>query len=110
MYTEIFLGIALLVFVILAYFIIHTLLKFQRTLCQATTLLESIKLKLNTTDSLLHSLSNLGDICEQKTALLKTQCLQESAPPPELHESLGDAIVDWVFLTTVISKKLLNRR
>lgn len=104
MIIEVSVALAVLIFAILAFFIVKTLLRLQRTLNSVDCLLIDVEIKSKNLDALVRSLSNLGEICEMETEEFKKACMerrkQESTPE----------WVDWLALSMKLGAKLIKRR
>lgn len=71
MYFEIAAVAAVVIFAILAFFIIQTLLSLQKTLKRIDQISLELDLKAKRFDSTLNAISNIGDIAEEKTAHIR---------------------------------------
>jgi|GEM_PF-4694991 len=127
MWLEIFVGIALLIFAVTAYFLIRTLITMEKTLRKLDALSsESVSLVRNTDrmltafDPVLHSLSNIGEIVEDKTTDLRARYYaererdylerkRERIPTPPRSDTPKE-IVEWALLSAQLFNKFANRR
>jgi uncharacterized protein YoxC len=94
----------LLIFAILAFFIIQTLLKLQTTLQNTNRLMAELQFKMEKVDPLLNSLSNAGEIFENKTEKWK----QNYFDAQQLASKDSD-FYDWTLLTVSLLKNYLRR-
>lgn len=110
MIIEICVALAVLIFAILVAFAVKTLIALQGTLKRVDLLLDEMAIKSRQLDSVVRSLSHVGDICERETDQLKrayierkiVQERQDFAPAPEWAE--------WLALSLRIGAKLLKRK
>ena len=77
MVTEIVYLVFLLAFLILMYFFIQTLLSLQKAMHRAENLLLELELNVKRMEPVFKSISNVGDICEDKTNQLKRDYLEK---------------------------------
>ncbi len=108
MIIEISVAIAVLIFAILAFFIIRTLFVLQRTLKRIDHALFEMELKSKNLDPLLRTLSNLGDYCETKSERLAN----EEHRDQKFTSTSGwtSEWADWLLLSLKLGTKFLNRR
>lgn len=104
MLNDIMIILFFLAFAILAFFIIRTLVKLQRTLQNVDHMIKEIQFKLEKTDPLFNSLSNAGEILENKTARWKQNYL-------EMQQSTtrNNDFYDWTLMTVSLLKNYLKR-
>ena len=108
MIIEISIAIAVFIFAILAFFIIHTLFALQRTLRGIDRINAEIIEKFNHLDSTLETISNLGEISKLETDKMKlAYCLRQNALPAE---SCSNDLANWVLASIKLGSKLLKRR
>jgi hypothetical protein len=117
MNIEIAVYIALVIFAILVFFIIRTLLSLQNSLKQLDTLLLQIGHKTEKFDPLVNSVSHLGEICEIKTKSLKDQYTEysklEELKKQEINcnnKELTAELAEWLTLTFLIGKNIFRRK
>ena len=121
MWIEIFIGIALLIFALLAFFLIRTLITLDKTLRKLDILSsESVSLVRNTDKMLdafqpaFHSLANIGEIAEDKTSRLRTHYYMEKEreriPPIAKRSLTSEEILEWALLSAQLVQKFVNRR
>lgn len=120
MYVEVFIGIALLIFAVTAYFLIRTLITLDKTLRKLDILSsESVSLVRNTDRMLdafhpvVHSLSNIGEIVEDKTSQMKTRYYLEKEKeriPVKERTLTSQEIMEWALLSAQLFQKFVNRR
>jgi predicted PurR-regulated permease PerM len=103
MFTDIVIVLFLLVFAILAFFIIQTLLKLQTTLQNTNRIMAELGFKMEKVDPLLNSLSNAGEILENKTEKWK----QHYFAAQQLTSRNSD-FYDWTLLTVSLLKNYLK--
>lgn len=104
MFVDIMIGLFFLVFLILAYFIVQTLVKLQITLQNTNRLMTEIQFKVDKIDPLLNSLSNAGDILEDKTSSWKQNYFEMQQVKPKDAD-----LYDWTLLTVSLVKNYLKR-
>lgn len=103
MIIEISVAVAVLIFAILTFFIVQTLLRLQKTLSRVNILLLDMEIKSKQLDSVVRSLSNLGEVCELETEQFKRNSLgRKEQEVPEW--------VDWLALSMKLGAKLIKRR
>lgn len=121
MWIEIFIGIALIIFAITAFFLIRTLITLEKTLRKLDILSsESVSLVRNTDKMLdafnpvVNSLSNIGEIVEDKTSQLRTRYYMEKEreriPVAAKRSVTSEEILDWALLSAQLFQKFVNRR
>lgn len=103
MFNDIMLVLFFIVFIILAFFIIRTLLKLQKTLQNTDRLMVELQYKMEKVDPLFNSLSNAGEILENKTALWKQNYLEMQTP------RRSSDFYDWTLMTVSLLKNYLRR-
>lgn len=112
MIIEISIAIAVLIFAILAFFVIRTLLSFQKSMKRFDFIAIEIEMKLKNLDSSFQTFSNLGDIAERKTEEIKKHFLSE--PHEKGREEMEiDPTVDliaWLLSTLKLGIKILTKR
>lgn len=118
MSMEIFIGIGLVIFAALAFFLIRTLITLEKTLRKLDVLSEESISLVRDTDKMLgafqpvfRSLSNLGEIVEDKTSHLRTEYYvekeRERIPPSRLT---SQEIMEWAVLSAQLFQKFVKRR
>lgn len=108
MIIEISVAIAVLIFAILAFFIIRTLFVLQNTLKRVDNTLWDLEMKVKNLDPLLITLSQLGEVCEDKSEQLK-KAYFTPRPSEEVKSSSAD-LVEWLMLSVKLGSKFLKRR
>lgn len=114
---EIAVVIAVIVFSITCFFVIRTLITLQRSILsmqgkienlseEATTALRLTEARLMLFDSTFRSLSNVGDICELKTAEWKAA----AAAPPMKEKRIGEDIVRWALTSAELYQQLFKKK
>lgn len=109
MYFEIAAISAVIVFAILAFFIIRTLLALQKTLKRVDELTLDLDLKIKRFDSTFNAISNIGDICEQKTAHVRNDFYKKdyvAAKTDDYSDDLAELLVAGIKIGT----KIITRR
>jgi hypothetical protein len=107
MIIEISIAIAVLIFAILAFFIIRTLITLRITLKQVEELTFEARLKIQDLDSSFNALANLGDMCESETERMREKYLEKSV----CHTSdTSDDLIDWLRASIKLGGKYLTRR
>lgn len=109
MIIEISIAIAVFIFAVLAFFIIRTLISLQHTLRRFDHLSLDMEIKLKNVDSLLRTLSNIGDITEQKTHLIKKDYFANSEETHQTNNYTED-LSEWLVSSIKLGSKLINRR
>lgn len=104
MFIEIMTVLFFLAFAILVFFIIITLLKLQKILQSTTRLLTDIQFKIEKVDPLLNSLSNAGEILENKTANWRQSYFEI-----QQEKSKNNDFYLWTLLTVSLLKNYLRR-
>lgn len=110
MIFEISIAIAVLIFAILVFFIVKTLLILQRTLKRVDVLLFDIELKSKHLDSLTRSLSNIGEICENETDRLKEAYAERTTRQRCEAVYATSDWAEWLVLSLNLGAKLLKKR
>lgn len=109
MYFEIAAISAVVIFAILSFFLIRTLVSLQHTLRRVDHLAIELDIKMKQLNSLVKTVSHLGDICEEKTARLKEQYIEKKESAS--HESVfTEDIAAWILTSFRLGSKLLKRR
>ena len=100
---------AVLIFGILAWYLIRTLISAKKTLERISHFTLDLDVKLNKIDSTIQSLSNLGDICEKKTSQLREEYFQ-----PKFSEypknNLSEDLASLLFVCLKLGGKFLRRK
>lgn len=110
MILEISAALAVLIFAILALVIVKALMRLQKTLDRVDCLLFDLELKSKNLDPLFRSLSNLGEICDTETDLLKRASLERRKKQECQDLSASTEWVDWLALSMKLGAKLIKRR
>lgn len=121
MWIEIFIGIAIFIFAITSFFLIRTLITLEKTLRKLDILSsESVSLVRNTDRMLdafnpvVHSLSNIGEIVQDKTSQLRTRYYMEKEreriPQQARSAATSQEIMEWALLSAQLFQKFVNRR
>lgn len=109
MYFEISAVVAVIIFAVLSFYVIQTLLRFQKTLAKIDLLTLDMNHKAKTLDSTLNALSNLGDICDTKTAQLRND-LHIKKETEVVQGDYSDDIADLLLVGLRIGSKYFTRR
>ena len=109
MIIEISVACAVLIFAVLAYFIIRTLVTFQHTLRRLNHLTKEVEGKMKHLETSLHAFSNLGDICNAATHKLKKAYFAPREEFGERHSRAHD-IADLIVVSMELGKKFFTRR
>lgn len=111
MVIEISVAIAVIIFAILTIYIIQTLIALQKTLKRVDTTVSELEIRMKSIDPGLHTLSNIGKICEDKTSRLKQNYFEQlhEGVPASADYSRGE-IVDWIVASIKLGEKFFNRR
>ncbi|CCB85049.1 putative uncharacterized protein [Parachlamydia acanthamoebae UV-7] len=109
MFIEIMIFISVIVFAVLAYFVIQTLITVQKTLKKLDFFMDGMELRMEKMDPFIRSISNVGDICEEKTHLLQKEFMEKKKVIAFQEEPTGD-LTDWLLLGLILIKKVLKRR
>lgn len=108
MYLEIATIAAVVIFGILASYVIRTLITLQHTLKRIDLITLEMNLKLKQLDSTINTVSNIGDICEDKTAQIKSHYLENKAR--ELNGSnYSDDLAQWLVASIKLGSKFIRR-
>lgn len=110
MYFEIAAVAAVIVFAILAYYIIQTLLRLQKTLKHIDLLTMDLNVKARSLDSTVNALSNIGDICENKAALFRSELLKQQETEPLPKSDYTDDLVDLIYAGLKLGSTYITRR
>lgn len=109
MYFEIAAISAVVIFAILSYFLIRTLLSLQRTLRKVDFLATELDIKMKQMDSITKTISNLGDICEDKTARIRQQYIEKKERP--CNEGMfTEDIAEWILASLKLGSNYLRRK
>lgn len=100
---------AVIIFGILAIYIIRTLQTVQRTLSHHTTLTVHLDEKLKKMDSTFQAISNLGDISEEKTLQLREHLLHPRAVESDNSDSSED-LATLLIAGLKLGSKFLRRK
>lgn len=109
MIIEISLAVAVFIFAILSIFIIKTLITLQHSLKRIDHLTVNIESKLNSFDSTLNTISNIGDLTEVETKYLKEKH-HKNAKEFVNNESCSEDLADWLVASIKLGGKFLTRR
>lgn len=91
--------ISVCLFALLTFYMIQTLLSLRY-------IVYKIESRLKKFDSLLDSLSNIGEVCEKETEIIKHNSLNSV----EKRTDLSFDLVEWLLVSLKLSKKLVTRR
>lgn len=114
-------GLAVIIFGVLTFFLIQTLIKVQRTLesiqkqtesitHESLTLLSSTENRLKVFDPLLNSISNLGEICENKSLEYKKLHLAKHDLEELKDKDIPLTFIEWALLSVQLCKKISKKR
>jgi hypothetical protein len=92
---------------ILTFFAIRTLIAMRESFQRLDHTLMEIDRKMHYMDPVLRSLSNLGDVAEQKTHHLRQEFLESSASD---DDHVSEQIAEWLLLSIALSKKMFKGR
>lgn len=106
MIIEIAVGVGILIFAILAFFIIRTLLTLQATLKRVDNLLWDLEIKSKNFDALLRSISLLGDVTEAATEKINQTYFDTK--DKEIVKK-GDW-AEWLLLSLKLGSNFIKRR
>lgn len=109
MYFEIAAIAAVIIFAILSFYVIKTLIAFQKTLKHIDLVTFDLNLKMKNLDSTLHTISNLGDICEDKTALVRNE-LHNKKIVESGSSDYSEEVADLLLAGIKIGSKFITRR
>lgn len=109
MLTEIFVGIAVLIFLVLAVVIICTLYTVRNTLRRIDVLCLDVSYKLQQMESTFDTISNLGEISQQETEKLKN-FYQRRQEVSHRSSSKNDDLADWLIASLRLGSKFFSRR
>ena len=109
MYFEIAAIAAVIIFAILSFYIIRTLISLQHTLRRVDLIALEMDCKIKHLDSTIKAVSNLGDICEEKTARLREQYLQEKERESQKLDC-SDDLADWLVASLKLGAKFIRRK
>ena len=109
MYFEIAAIAAVIIFAVLTIYVIRTLLSLQQTLKRIDLITLEMNLKLKQLDSTINTVSNIGDVCEEKTARMKSHYLEKKAC--ELNGSdYSDDLAEWLIASVKLGSKFIRRK
>lgn len=103
----ILLALAVFLFALLVFFAIRALIALRATLERADDTLMELNRKMHYVDPILRTLSNLGEVSEQKTQYLKNEFVETSNSQ---NDNLSNQIAEWILLSVLLGKKILKRR
>ena len=109
MIIEISVAVAVLIFAILTFFVVRTLITLQSSLKRIDRLMLEVDLKIRHLESTMRTISNLGDIAEQQTEQLKQQLANRVDDVEKSSECSGD-LATWLIASVNLGGKLLARR
>lgn len=109
MFFEIAAVAAVIIFAILAVYIIRTLVCLQRTLRRVELLIVDTDCKIRQLESTFQTVSHLGDICEEKTARLK-QLYLDKKEQENLNENYAEDLAEWLVASLKLSAKFIRRK
>lgn len=101
--------LAVFIFAILAIYIICTLVAVQKTLRQHSALIGHFNDKLRKLDSTFQTISNLGDISEEKTLQLREHIQHPKTYIPEQNDYTDDLAI-LLLATLKLGSKFLKRK
>lgn len=108
MFIEISIVIALIIFAVLAFYMIRTLIAMQHSLRHLDHLMKETEFKMRNFDSLLHSASNLGDVFKAATGKMKKNYFA-----PQLEQNYSDnrvsILADLFVAGLKLGKKFFNK-
>lgn len=111
MVIEISLAIAIFLFAVLVFFIIQTLLSVQRSLVRVNQMSIDMENRMKNFDPILHTIANLGDICEKESECVKNVYFAKRIDNyPSREPGLSCELIDWIVLSVKLGEKLINRR
>lgn len=109
MYFEISAILAVIIFAILTFYIIRTLITVRRSLQRLDHLLFELDHKIKHMESTLKTISNIGDICEEKTKRLREHYLENQALEPKKVDD-SEELTDWLLASLKLGSKFLRRK
>lgn len=109
MFYEIVISISIIIFAILTYYVIRTLLVVQQSLHKLNFFMDDMEIRMQKVDPLIRAVSNVGDICEKKTQHLHQEFI-EKKNAIESQEAPQSDLEDWMLLGLLLLKKILKRR
>lgn len=95
--------IAVGLFALLTYYIIQTLQAMKQ-------LISKMEMKAKKFDSLLESISNVGDVCEKESEVIKSKVLICPEHKEILSKNLSHDLVEWLLMSLKLFTKFLTRR
>ncbi len=111
MIIEISVAIAVVIFAILAVFLIRVLVALRISLKRMDLAILETEIKLKSLDSAFRTISNIGDICENETAQLKNNYFSKREQPAvERTSDISADVADLVMVCVKLGQKFLKRR
>lgn len=109
MFYEIVISISILIFAILTYYVICTLLVVQQSLRKLNFFMDDMEIRMQKVDPLIQAVSNVGEICEEKTQRLHQEFI-EKKNSMEFRERPQSDLEEWMLLGLILLKKIFRRR
>jgi uncharacterized protein YoxC len=109
MFIDIILLLAIIIFAVLTYVVIRTLLVVQESLRKLNFFMDDMEVRMEKVDPLIQAVSNVGEICEEKTAALHHEFI-EKKKFMDAQENPQNDVTDWLLLSLILVKKFLKRR
>ncbi len=110
MYFEIAAIAAVILFAFLTFYVIRTLISLRRTLQRVDTLTVEIDYKLRQLESTAKAISNIGDICEEKTSVLREQFLEKKERQKKADIDCSEDIAEWLLASLKLGAKFIRRK
>ncbi|MBS4167846.1 hypothetical protein [Parachlamydia sp. AcF125] len=109
MFIDAIIVVSVVIFAVLAYFTIRTLITVRKVLTKLGFFMDSMEMRMEKIDPLLRSLANMGEICEEKTYRLQKEWMEKEEAIDLQEEPSGD-LAAWLLLSLTLVRKFLKRR
>jgi uncharacterized protein YoxC len=108
MVIEISIAVAVLLFAVLVFFIARTLIATQQCLYRVQQMTLDMENRMKSFDPILHTITNLGEICERESERIKSAYLIKKANCVSREPGLSCEVIDWIVLSVKLGEKLIN--
>lgn len=109
MYFEISAMAGVIIFAVLTFYIIRTLLAVRHSLRRLDHLMFELDIKTKHMESTLKSISNIGDICEEKTKRLREHYIEKKELESHKDDS-SEELAEWLLASLKLGTQFLRRK
>lgn len=110
MVIEISIAVAVFIFAVLVFFIVRILIATQKSLYRVQQMTYEMENRMKSFDPILHTIANLGEICEKESERIKCAYLVKKVNYASREPGLSCEVIDWIVLSVKLGEKLINRR